>query len=208
MCCATFVNVFSEQRRITPDEQTALAAFVVSGEHASIPTANLIAAIHKGGCIGMQKMLTEFVEEQQWLIGSSYMRLLAIASLEFIDDLTEAVRAARLNGARKRASNARVYFDDKQCSLIIEGAPPLELTKREGQILKALLGARGAYCSPVQLARILSEGSQHVVQPHAVQQALSCLRSKLRVSHLSDGLIKCRRGVGYALVALGDRWTD
>ncbi len=118
------------------------------------------------------------------------------------DELLARVRALlRRRGAAAAdvLTFANIVFDTQALSLTVAGAP-VELARREQNVLTALLRQPGKVLRREALERAIYSFDDAEVTPNAIEAAVSRLRRRLEAAGAS-ATITAMRGVGYLLGA-------
>lgn len=86
---------------------------------------------------------------------------------------------------------------DRAC--LYNAGAPVALTAREVTLLTILLRAPGRYLKSSYLAgQLTAAGAAFPVEEHSVEQAISALRRKMGEASQHNGVLRNRRGLGYA----------
>ena len=92
--------------------------------------------------------------------------------------------------------------DIARCEIRLDGGESLELSEREGELLRYLAGNRGRAVSRTELLRRVWRIDPDKIETRTIDMHIARLREKLRDDPAEPAIIKTVRGKGYMFAVI------
>ncbi len=198
---AWFLLVLAEERRMDPAEAERVVAFVDWKVHAVIPLDRVEEAVRAAGAGALSEAIDSLLTDELWVADARVMGTLVRTSLQFIEDLVDAMRQVRTKSSGRVRLSQRVWFDGTRGELILADGGSNPLSLREVTILRRLARADGVPVHWLEIGRAMKPGAL-IADCHTTYQAISRLRRTLAGVGAAGNLV-CQSGRGYQLVPWG-----